>query len=106
MKRVDEQIASSIMRAMNEYTLRSSDPELVALTADERNFIAWAVGKAANFPRTEIEAEFVFRTPDGYIKRYPVEPVSISKIKGVITRTYSMTICEYVGPTEVTEVKA
>ena len=104
MKRTDGQIASSIMRAMNEYTLRSSAPELVELTADERNFIALAVGKAAGFSRTEIEAEFVFRTPDGYIKRYPVEPVSISKVKGVITRMYSMTICEYAGPAEVKEV--
>lgn len=100
MKRTDGQIASSIMRAMNEYTLRSSAPELVELTADERNFIAWAVGKAAKAPRMEIEAEFVFRTPDGYVKRYPVEPVSVSKTNGVITRTYSMTICEYVNVRE------
>ena len=66
-----------------------------------------AIAELKRDPSGEIEAEFRFTTPDGYTKKYPVSPVSVTEDEKnhVRIRTYSMNIIEYMSPVKSEEAE-
>lgn len=70
-------------------------------------YIDRAIKELQKDPYGEPKAEFIFTMPDGYQKRYPVSPVSVTedKANNVRIRTYGMSLIEYLEPVEISSLK-